>query len=68
MQPLRVKDLLAACQREVANGNGDKIILLSADEEGNYFNEMFYTFTPSDEFEEGELNSRHPKSEVIILG
>jgi hypothetical protein len=68
MQPLRVKDLLAACQREVANGNGNKIVLLSADEEGNYFNEMFYAFTPSDEFEESDLNTRYCKSDVIILG
>ena len=40
-----VKDLLKACQEQIALGNGDKKIVLSNDDEGNGFHEMYYLFT-----------------------
>jgi len=40
-----VKELLELCKEQVAKGNGDKIILLSNDDEGNGYHEMIYHFT-----------------------
>lgn len=39
-----VNQLLEACQEQVAKGNGDKVILLSGDDEGNFFRIMTYLF------------------------
>ena len=46
---LSVRDLTKLCMEEVRNGNGDKKILLSQDDEGNGFHALFYHFTPLDE-------------------
>jgi len=40
-----VKELLELCKEQIAKGNGDKIILLSNDDEGNGYHEMIYHFT-----------------------
>jgi len=40
-----VKQLLELCKEQVAKGNGDKIIILSNDDEGNGYHEMIYHFT-----------------------
>lgn len=40
-----VKQLLELCKQQVAKGNGDKIIVLSNDDEGNGYHEMIYHFT-----------------------
>lgn len=45
METITVKQLLQACKEEVAKGNGDKYILISGDDEGNSFHELFYLFT-----------------------
>lgn len=45
MGGLTVKELLEACKKQVAKGNGDKIILLSNDDEGNGYHYCFYDFT-----------------------
>ena len=45
MKQLTVKDLLAICKKEVQNGNGDRIIVISDDNEGNGYHGMFYGFT-----------------------
>ena len=42
METITVKQLLKACKEEVAKGNGDKHILISGDDEGNSFHELFY--------------------------
>ena len=42
---LTVKDLYNACRREITNGNGDKHILLSGDDEGNSYHELFFLFS-----------------------
>ena len=34
-----------ACKEEIAKGNGDKHILISGDDEGNSFHELFYLFS-----------------------
>ena len=40
-----VKELLELCKEQIAKGNGDKIIILSNDDEGNGYHEMIYHFT-----------------------
>ena len=45
METITVKQLLKACKEEIAKGNGDKHILISGDDEGNSFHELFYLFT-----------------------
>ena len=42
---MTVKELMKACKEQIAKGNGDKIVLLSDDEEGNGYHEMYYAFT-----------------------
>ena len=42
---ITVKELLKLCRHEVMNGNADKKILISADDEGNSYHELFFPFT-----------------------
>ena len=45
METITVKQLLKACKEEIAKGTGDKHILISCDDEGNSFHELFYLFS-----------------------
>lgn len=45
MQQLTVKKLLELCKKEIKQGNGDKLIVISDDNEGNGFHGLFYAFT-----------------------
>ena len=45
MQVVTVERLLKLLQKQVAKGNGQKKILLSNDDEGNGFHEMYYEIT-----------------------
>ena len=45
METITVNQLFKACKDEVAKGNGDKYILISGDDEGNSFHELFYLFS-----------------------
>ena len=62
-----VKRLLELCQQQVAKGNGDKIIILSNDDEGNGYHEMIYEFTEDVAGNDlwGEIENPETK---IILG
>ncbi len=66
MKEFTVKDLQKVVEEEVKNGNGDKVIHLSSDNEGNGFHQMFFAFTPVTELYEQHygLNS----GTDIILG
>ena len=44
METITIKQLLKACKEEIAKGNGDKYILISGDDAGNSFHELFYRF------------------------
>jgi hypothetical protein len=71
---ITVKELAYACKAEIEKGNGDKKILLSSDDEGNEFHEMFFLFTPADGYFDGPCTPIAPKrvvdnpEEYIILG
>lgn len=46
---VKVKDLARICAEELKKGNGDKKIMLSDDEEGNGYHNLFFGFTPVSE-------------------
>lgn len=52
-KPLTVKDLLKACQKEIERGNGDNVIMLSNDDEGNGYHYCWYSFTTPTELLDG---------------
>lgn len=45
MDTITVKQLSEACKKMVAKGLGDKKILISSDDEGNGYHELFFLFT-----------------------
>lgn len=71
-QVITVKALAALCLEQVRKGNGDKKILLSADDEGNEYHEMFFGFTPQEEIFGGHFppmaRNTDPIEEYIVLG
>lgn len=49
MEQLTVKELCAICMQEIRNGNGDKKIVVSDDNEGNGYHGLFYGLTEIDD-------------------
>lgn len=45
MKAISVAELYSACKYQISKGNGDKIVLISSDDEGNSFHKLFLTFT-----------------------
>lgn len=82
MKPTTVKELKKACDEQIKKGNGDKVIMISDDDEGNGYHYLYYSFTTMKEFEEpielggkkyevnfDECNENIAKKEdTIILG
>ena len=64
---MTVKELLKLCVKQIAKGNGDKIILISNDDEGNGFHDLIYEFTEDVAGNDiwGEISNPQDK---IILG
>ena len=72
MTQLTVKDLKKFCEQEIKNGNGNKLIVVSDDNEGNGFHGLFYAFTTIKENEKDwfsiyDSHSEEP-NEIIVLG
>ena len=44
---LTVDDLYKICQSERKRGNGKKKIMISSDDEGNSYHDLFFGFTPT---------------------
>lgn len=64
MRALTVKDLMKECVREIKNGNGDKTIMISSDDEGNSYHYLWYAFTPMKKMEEPiRIGNKEYKSE-----
>lgn len=63
---MTVKELKELCEQQIAKGNGDKIILISDDDEGNGFHELYYEFT--EDVEEADLwgTIQDPKDKIIL--
>ena len=43
-RPLTVKELADACNKQIAKGNGDRVIMISNDDEGNGYHYLWYEF------------------------
>ncbi len=56
---LTIKELAALALNEVKKGNGNKKILISSDDEGNEYHELFFSFTPTKEIFGGQY-APHP--------
>ena len=69
MEQMTVKALMEFCKKEIEAGNGDKIIVISDDNEGNGYHGLFYAFTPADDFVDYiyDSQSRDP-NKIIVLG
>ena len=44
-QAITVSQLLQECLRQIQKGNGKKHILISSDDEGNEYHELFFSFS-----------------------
>ena len=71
--PITVKLLRMLCDEQIKKGNGDKVILMSDDDEGNGFHTMFFAFTDEQAVlnmfaEEGLFNDKNDPKKVVILG
>lgn len=51
MEPLKLKDLYKAIQEQILKGNGDKVVMLSNDDEGNGYHYLWYAFITGKEME-----------------
>lgn len=59
MKPLTVKELMMLCSKQVQKGNGDKVIMISNDDEGNGYHYLWYAFQTVKEMEKPfEYNGR----------
>jgi len=50
-KPLTVEQLYFACRRQMQQGNSQKVVMISNDDEGNGYHYLWYEFTPIAEFE-----------------
>ena len=81
-KPITVKQLKKLCDEQIKIGNGDKVIMISSDDEGNGYHYLWYSFATVEEMEEpikiGDMEYQEefyyaderiaPKNETIILG
>lgn len=69
-KPKTVKELYDLCKNEMMHGNGDKVIMISDDEEGNGFHYLWYDFcSVSDAMAEDFVNENIAEQDnTIILG
>jgi hypothetical protein len=63
---MTVKELKKLCEEQIAKGNGDKVILLSDDEEGNGYHEMYYAFTEDVAGNDLWGSIKNPQSKIIL--
>lgn len=57
---LTVAGLKKMCDYQIKQGNGDKKILISNDDEGNGFHELFYAFQEVDKIFDGKYHPSTP--------
>lgn len=71
MKPINVKELYKECKKQIEKGNGDKIIMISDDDEGNGYHYCWYTFSsPSEIMIDDYLIDEKiaTKEDTIVLG
>lgn len=52
MKPITVKVLKKLCEDQIKMGNGDKVIMISQDDEGNGYHYLWYSFSSIEQMEE----------------
>jgi len=74
MNALTIKDLYEALKEEIKKGNLNKKILISSDDEGNSYHQLFFLITPTDKmkFSGNELpfsvSVEQAEKEYVVLG
>lgn len=75
MKPLTINELYKECEKQIKKGNGNKVIMLSDDDEGNGYHYCWYSFTNIEDAldtyiqDDYLINERIAKKEdTIILG
>ena len=69
MVQITVKMLYAMAKREIDDGNGDRVIVISDDNEGNGFHGLFYGFCSRDleQYKDDVSDSTTTDTNKIIL-
>jgi len=73
---ITIGQLFNECAKQIKAGRGNRHILLSGDDEGNSYHELFHGFTPNMDFSSPYMESCLPygvtaeqvKKEYIVLG
>lgn len=70
MKPMTVRQLHDLCKDEIIQGNGDKVIMISDDEEGNGYHYLWYEFcsVKCAEAEQFVNEDIAKENDTIILG
>ena len=56
---ITIMQLYAECVKQINAGNGNRRIMISGDDEGNSYHELFYGFSP-------ELDFSQPGMEMLL--
>ena len=74
-KPITVNQLKKCCEEEIKKGNGENVIMISDDDEGNGYHYLWYSFLKAEEFinefttEEDLIDNRIASlKDTIILG
>ena len=73
MKGITVKQLRTFCNKAIKEGNGDKTILISSDDEGNSYHTLYYEFITDkkiiDELHNyGLFHDNNNSDDIVILG
>ena len=77
MEQLTIKNLAIILAKELKKGNGDKVIVISDDNEGNGFHGLFYGITNLSELEPNDQeyyndiitdSCEHDVDNLVLLG
>lgn len=79
-RPITISQLKKFCEEQIINGNGNKSIMISSDDEGNNYHYLWFAFTTIEEYEKPieyngvkiqcdfEWCDQKEKDKIIILG
>lgn len=71
MDGITINMLKVFCEKAIADGYGNKIVLISEDDEGNGYHTLFYQFTTDEnEIEQCAylFHDRNNPKDVVLLG
>ena len=73
MNGVTVRELAAYCNDLIKRGLGDKVVLITSDDEGNEYHTLYYHFsTDADEIKQiadcGIFHDNNNPEDVVLLG